>query len=99
MPAERDILQLLQTLRDGLDGDVSLEAMAAKAGWSPFHFHRAFRKVVGETPKRYTQRLRLERAAARLASGSDPVLHACLSAAVRQSAVRIPGARAGWRGA
>jgi len=74
MPSERDILQLLQTLRDRLDGDVSLGAMAAKAGWSPFHFHRAFRIVVGDTPKRYTQRLRLERAAARLASGSDPVL-------------------------
>jgi AraC family transcriptional regulator len=74
MPSERDILQLLQTLRDRLDGDVSLEAMAATAGWSPFHFHRAFRKVVGETPKQYTQRLRLDRAAARLAAGSDPVL-------------------------
>ena len=74
MPSERDILQLLQTLRDDLDGDVSLETLAGRAGWSPFHFHRAFRTVVGETPKQYTQRLRLERAAARLASGSDPVL-------------------------
>jgi AraC family transcriptional regulator len=74
MPSERDILQLLQTLRDRLDGDVSLDALAAKAGWSPFHFHREFRRVVGETPKQYTQRLRLERAAARLAAGADPVL-------------------------
>jgi AraC family transcriptional regulator len=74
VPSERDILQLLQTLRDRLDGDVSLEVLAAKAGWSPFHFHRAFRKMVGETPKQYTQRLRLDRAAARLAAGSDPVL-------------------------
>jgi AraC family transcriptional regulator len=85
----------------------------AKAGWSPFHFHRAFRKVVGETPKRYTQRLRLERAAARLASGSDPVLRIAADAGfashevftrafrrpVRQGAVRIPGACAWRRGA
>jgi AraC family transcriptional regulator len=74
MPSGRDILQLLQTLRDRLDGDVSLETLAARAGWSPFHFHRAFRRVVGETPKQYTQRLRLDRAAARLAAGTDPVL-------------------------
>ena len=45
MPSGRDILQLLQTLRDRLDGDVSVETLA-RAGWSPFHFHRAFRRVV-----------------------------------------------------
>ena len=74
MPTERDILQLLSGLRGRLDGNVSLHRLAARAGWSPFHFHRTFRHVTGETPKRYTQRLRLEQAAARLAAGSDPVL-------------------------
>ena len=80
MPSEQDILQLLQTVRVRLDDDVSLEALAARAGWSPFHFHRAFRRVVGETPKKYTQRLRLERAAARLLSTGDPVLNIATSA-------------------
>jgi AraC family transcriptional regulator len=74
MPSERDILQLLSGIRGRLDDDVSLETLAARAGWSPFHFHRAFRRVIGETPKQYTLRLRLERAAARLATGADPVL-------------------------
>ena len=74
MPSAHDILQLLREVGGRLDGDVSLEALAARAGWSPFHFHRAFRSVVGETPKQYTLRVRLERAAARLAAGSDPVL-------------------------
>jgi AraC family transcriptional regulator len=74
MPTERDIVDLLGRLRGRLDEDVSLEALAEKAGWSPFHFHRTFKKVVGETPKRYTLRLRLERSAARLAGGDDPVL-------------------------
>lgn len=74
MPTERDILTLVRRVRDRLDGDVSLEALATSAGWSPFHFHRAFRRVTGETPKQYTLRLRLERAAARLAAGRDPVL-------------------------
>src|SRR6185295_7583302 len=53
--------------------DVSLEALAARAGWSPFHFHRAFRAVTGETPKQYTLRLRLERAAARLLTHPEPI--------------------------
>jgi AraC family transcriptional regulator len=74
MPTERDILQLLRDLRGRLDGDVSLTALAARAGWSPFHFHRAFRRVTGETPKQYTQRLRLEQAAARLVTGAEPIV-------------------------
>jgi AraC family transcriptional regulator len=73
MPSHQDILQLLSVVRDA-EGDVSLDALAARAGWSPFHFHRTFRKVVGETPKQYMLRLRLERAAARLAAGPDPIL-------------------------
>lgn len=73
MPSERDILELLRDVRRHLDEDVSLDHLAARAGWSPFHFHRAFRAVTGETPKQYTLRLRLERAAARLLTHADPV--------------------------
>jgi AraC family transcriptional regulator len=73
MPSQQEILQLLRSVGDARD-NVSLEALAAKAGWSPFHFHRAFRKVVGETPKQYMLRCRLERAAARLATGSDSIV-------------------------
>ena len=74
MPSEREILQLLQAVRERLTDDVSLTTLAARAGWSPFHLHRSFTKVVGQTPKQYTLRLRLERAAARLATGADPIL-------------------------
>ena len=66
MPTERDILQLLREIGTRLDGDVSLDLLAVRAGWSRFHLHRAFRRVMGETPKHYTQRLRLESAAASL---------------------------------
>jgi AraC family transcriptional regulator len=74
MPTERDILQLLRDIGPRLDGDVSLDALAARAGWSMFHFHRAFRRVVGETPKQYTQRLRLERAASALVTTAEPIV-------------------------
>jgi len=78
MPSRADLLRLLRHLRGGLDGDVSLNALAERSGWSSFHLHRAFRRMVGETPKAYTQRLRLDRAAARLAAGTDRVVDVAL---------------------
>jgi AraC family transcriptional regulator len=67
-------------MRAGVDAEPSLATLAARAGWSPFHLHRAFRAMVGETPKQYTLRLRLERAAARLASSDASVLDIALDA-------------------
>ncbi len=58
-----------------LDEDVPLASLSAAARLSPFHLHRLFRSVAGETPKQYTLRLRLSRGAAMLLSGSDGVLH------------------------
>ena len=49
-----------------LDDALELEALARVACLSPFHFHRVFRGMVGETPLELTRRLRLERAAWRL---------------------------------
>ena len=78
MPTPSELLSLLRHVGGRLDGDVSLDALAGRAGWSPFHLHRAFRRLVGETPKAYTQRLRLDRAAARLATGTDRVVDIAL---------------------
>ena len=60
------ILPLLRVVGSRLADDVSLGALATAARRSPFEVHRAFRRVTGETTKRYTARLRLERAAAQL---------------------------------
>jgi AraC family transcriptional regulator len=87
MLTERDILRLLHDIRGRLDGDVSLEALAARAGWSPFHVHRTFRAVTGETPKQYTQRLRLEQAAARLLTSQKPIVTVAASAGFGSHAV------------
>jgi AraC family transcriptional regulator len=78
MPVEPDLLHVLRDIRRRLNGHLSLAGIAARAGWSPFYLHRAFRRLVGETPKQYTLRLRLERAAARLAAGDEPVLDVAL---------------------
>lgn len=49
-----------------LERDLKLEEVAAEAAFSPFHFHRIFRAVTGETIGEFTRRLRLEWAANRL---------------------------------
>lgn len=47
----------------GLDGALDLQALARRAALSPFHFHRIFRGMLGETPLELHRRLRMERAA------------------------------------
>jgi AraC-like DNA-binding protein len=42
--------------------DLPLNKVAHAACVSPYHFHRLFREVFGETPNQYLQRKRLERA-------------------------------------
>jgi transcriptional regulator GlxA family with amidase domain len=88
MPTEREILQLLREIGTRLDGDVSLDVLAARAGWSRFHFHRAFRRIVGETPKQYTHRLRLEGAAARLVTTDEPIVSIAAGAGFASHAVK-----------
>jgi AraC family transcriptional regulator len=80
VPIDRVILHLLRQLRGRQGANVSLESLARRSGWSPFHLHRAFRRVVRETPKQHAQRVRLERAAARLAATRDSVLRVALGA-------------------
>ncbi|MGK2286614.1 bifunctional DNA-binding transcriptional regulator/O6-methylguanine-DNA methyltransferase Ada [Pedomonas sp. V897] len=49
----------------------TLEALAARAGLSPFHFHRLFRQATGVTPKAYADAARARRLRESLpASGS-----------------------------
>jgi AraC family transcriptional regulator len=62
-----------------LDEDVSLTALADQAGLSVFHLQRAFSTVAGETPKQFTLRLRLGRAAAMLLTRDDTVLNVALA--------------------
>jgi AraC family transcriptional regulator len=58
--------------------DLSLAALAARAGLSAFHLHRVFSAAARETPKQFTSRLRLERAAVLLLK-DDSVLNVALS--------------------
>jgi AraC family transcriptional regulator len=57
-----------------LDGQADLQRVARALGRSPFHFHRQFSRRVGETPRAYVERLRLERAAYQLAVYETPIV-------------------------
>lgn len=63
---EERILHVQIYIQDHLDEELSLEELAEVACFSPFHFHRIFRGMVGESVKEYVRRLRLERAALEL---------------------------------
>jgi AraC family transcriptional regulator len=62
------IHRVLDHLLSHLDDAVALDTLGSLAGLSPFHFHRVFRGLVGETPIELQRRLRLERAAFMLAT-------------------------------
>ena len=74
-----DIQPALAYAANHLDEDVSLAALAEKTGLSPFHLHRLFAAVTGETPKVLTTRLRLGRAAVMLLTTENSVLEIALS--------------------
>jgi AraC family transcriptional regulator len=80
-PGERlkDVIMLLIDVQQQLDGENDLESLARRSGYSPFHFHRFFSRAVGETPKQHVARLRLERAAYKLAITDETVLQVALS--------------------
>lgn len=57
-----------------LDQPLRLREVARVAMLSPFHFHRVFQALVGETPADFVQRLRLEKALGLLAQSCPPSL-------------------------
>jgi AraC family transcriptional regulator len=57
---------VLDYIRGHLTGDLSVNRLARVAGFSPFHFHRLFKGLTGETVNACVNRLRLERAVALL---------------------------------
>ncbi len=56
------INRVLDHVFGNLAGSLRLSDLADMAELSPFHFHRVFQAMVGETPSDFVKRLRLERA-------------------------------------
>jgi AraC family transcriptional regulator len=72
------ISQVLTHIQQNLDGSLTLEELAEVACFSPFHFHRVFRGMVGEAVAEHG--LRLERAARQLRRTESAVLEIALEA-------------------
>jgi AraC-like DNA-binding protein len=84
-PATSAALFLLPAIRrahDLIDRDFSapidLAAMAAEAGYSKYHFARAFTAAYGETPHAYLTRRRVERAKDLLRTANLSVTEVCM---------------------
>lgn len=71
--------RVLLFIQSHLDEGLETDRLAQVAALSPFHFHRVFRAITGETVGQVVRRLRLERAAVRLRSGMS-VTEAALEA-------------------
>ena len=74
------ILKVLVFIQRNLDSELSLDEFARVAHFSPYHFHRVFRGIVGESLQEHIRRLRLERAAMRLKHTDWTVLEIALEA-------------------
>ncbi len=77
---KKSLLPVLVHIEEHLDEPLPLNELAVLAGFSPYHFHRIFQHVIGEAPKEYLRRLRLERAVYRLKVSPDNVLQIALEA-------------------
>jgi AraC-like DNA-binding protein len=77
-----DRIASLRRARDLMDlrfaDPLDLEQMAAQAGFSKFHFARAFKDAYGETPANYLSRRRVERAKDLLRSANLTVTEVCM---------------------
>jgi AraC family transcriptional regulator len=57
---------VLDYIEANVEGDLTVDRMASIACLSKYHFARAFRQAVGQSPHRYVSAKRLERAKALL---------------------------------
>ncbi|WP_067806592.1 helix-turn-helix transcriptional regulator [Actinomadura formosensis] len=75
-------LRRMRAARDTMDRDwaepLDVAAVAARAGYSRYHFVRLFNEVYGETPGAYLARRRIERAQDLLRTANLTVTEICM---------------------
>lgn len=68
---KKRIVKAIQFIDANLDADLSLEKIAEISAYSPFHFHRIFKLLTGETLQNYIIRKKTEKSAFLLAVRKD----------------------------
>jgi AraC family transcriptional regulator len=76
----RRMERVLAHIQRHLDESLDLASLARVAHFSPFHFHRGFRGMVGESVGEHVRRLRMERAALQLRQTDHSILQIALQA-------------------
>jgi AraC family transcriptional regulator len=76
--AESRVTRVVRLLDAEPAAETSLRRLAEEANLSPYHFLRVFQCVTGVTPHQYILRMRLRRAAIRLATGREKVIDVAL---------------------
>ena len=77
---QQRISLVLRHIEQNLDSRPDLEELARIACFSPYHFHRIFSAMVGESVAAYVRRLLLERAAMQLGHSPESVTQIALGA-------------------
>ncbi len=68
---EQRIYRVQDYISTHFDQELNLEKLAQISAFSPFHFHRIFKAIAGETLYDFIQRIRLEKSCAMLSSDND----------------------------
>lgn len=68
---EKQIFLVQDYISTHMNQDLNLEKIAQISDFSPFHFHRLFKAITGETLYDFIQRTRLEKACSMLSSNPD----------------------------
>jgi AraC family transcriptional regulator len=75
----RRLQRVLDYIEANLESDLTLDRMASIACLSRYHFARAFRQAVGQTPHRYVSARRLDRAKTLLMQGDRSLVDIALA--------------------
>src|SRR2546426_2729308 len=67
---EKAITKVIQTMRENLGEEITIDDMAQAAVYSKFHFSREFQRLTGVSPKRFLSAIRLQEAKRLLTSTS-----------------------------
>ena len=67
----RRINKSLEFINENIDKKINLEKIAEASNFSPYHFHRIFHGIVGETVNDYVSRKKMEKAARTLICRPD----------------------------
>src|SRR5215813_4949210 len=75
----RRLFRVLDYIEANLEGDLTIDRLASIACLSRFHFARAFKAAIGQSPHRYVSRKRLERAMALLTADDRSLVDIALT--------------------